>query len=181
MNKNILRFLFLHYSYCIRMIHYLIYITPPFLSIFLWKLILGKTGKSIFIDSGVFFRYPTRVFLGNNVSINNNVEFYPSWFDKKATITLGNNIRVGPGVRFFAAGHDISDLNLEFNASASPIIIMDNCWVGGGAIILKGVTINEGAIIAAGSVVNKDVPSYSVVGGVPAKFIKKRVINTSNN
>jgi len=176
MNKNILRFGFLHYSYCIRMMHYLIYITPPFISTFLWKLILGKKGKAVFIDGGAFFRYPSRVFIGNNVSINNNVEFYPSWFDKNSTITLGNNIRIGPGVRFFAAGHDISDLNLEFNASASPIVVMDHCWIGGGAIILPGITINEGAIVAAGSVVTKDVPKYSVVGGVPAKFIKERVI-----
>ena len=180
MNKDMHRFLFLHYSYLIRIIHLIINISPPIFASLFWKLLLGKKGKFVFIDGGVFFRYPNRVKIGNNVSINNNVEFYPSFFYKGASIELGNNIRIGPGTRFFAAGHNVADLNLEFNeTNASPIIVMDNCWIGGASIILPGVTINEGAIIAAGSVVNRDVPKYSVVGGVPAKFIKKRVIKNA--
>lgn len=58
---------------------------------------------------------------------------------------------------------------------AAPIIIQDHVWVGMNVIVLKGVTIGEGAIVAAGSVVNKDVPPYSLVAGVPAKVIKTNV------
>ena len=56
----------------------------------------------------------------------------------------------------------------------APIVINDDVWIGAGSIILAGVTIGKGAIIAAGAVVNKDVPEYSIVGGVPAKVLKYR-------
>ena len=56
----------------------------------------------------------------------------------------------------------------------APIVVEDDVWVGGGSIILSGVTIGKGAVIAAGAVVNKDVPPYAIVGGVPAKVLKYR-------
>ena len=61
---------------------------------------------------------------------------------------------------------------------SAPVIIKDNAWIGMSAIILKGVTVGEGAIVAAGSVVTKDVPPHTIVAGVPAKVIKKDVYYT---
>ena len=61
---------------------------------------------------------------------------------------------------------------------SAPIIIKDNVWIGMSAIILKGVTVGEGAIVAAGSVVTKDVPPHTIVAGVPARVIKKDVYYT---
>jgi maltose O-acetyltransferase len=75
-------------------------------------------------------------------------------------------------VKFFAAGHDSQYLDLPDNSKS--IEVQDHVWIGGNSTILQGVTIGEGAIVAAGSVVTKDVEPYTIVGGVPAKFIKPR-------
>ena len=64
------------------------------------------------------------------------------------------------------------------NSMFAPVIIKDNAWIGMSAIILKGVTVGEGAIVAAGSVVTKDVPPHTIVAGVPARVIKKDVYYT---
>ena len=151
--------------------------SPPILRFPIWKLILGKIGTRIFIDSKVYFRYPTRVFLGSDVSVNRGCEFFPSRHNPSATIVIGNNVRLGPSIRFFAAGHDTADINLA--DTSAPIIVGNNVWIGGSSVILQGVTVAEGAKVAAGSVVTKDVAPYTIVAGVPAKFIKKRILSTA--
>lgn len=176
--KNIKWFCFAHYSYSMRMLHLIIDLLPPIVSILLWKLILGKKGRGGLIDGKVFFRYPSRVFIGNDVSINTGAEFFPSGHDKTATIIIGDNVRIGPGTRFFAAGHD--PLDMDFNDTSAPIIVEKQSWIGGCSIILQGVTIGEGAVVAAGSVVTKNVEPYTIVGGVPAKLLKKRVISNES-
>ncbi len=175
MKKNILRFLFLHYSYIIDIIHTIIFILPPMFRVPCWYLFLGRYNKRVFIDSNVYFRYPSTVYLGKDVSINRGCEFYSSWFDRRETkIVIGDNVRLGPGVRFFAAGHEVSNITLPDNSSS--IVIGSNVWIGGNSTILQGVKIGDGAIIGAGSVVNRDVLPSTIVAGVPAKFIKNRVI-----
>jgi len=94
--------------------------------------------------------------------------------NKEAIIELGNNIRIGPEVKFFAAGHDYSYLDLP--DTASKIEVKDNVWIGGSSIILPGVTIEEGVVVAAGSIVTKNLKSYTVYAGAPAKEMKKRMI-----
>lgn len=180
MKKNFLRLAFLHYSYVINIIHTIIFILPPILRAPFWNIILGNYGKRVFIDSNVYFRYPSTIHLGDDVSINRGCEFFSSWHDKKQTkISIGNNVRLGPAIRFFAAGHEMDDINLADNSAS--IYVKDNVWIGGNSTILQGVTIGEGAIIAAGSVVAKTVEPYTVVGGVPAKKIKDRIIKKYNN
>jgi acetyltransferase-like isoleucine patch superfamily enzyme len=71
-------------------------------------------------------------------------------------------------------GKYMFDVTEKLPENDVPIIIEDDVWIGTGAIILKGVTIGEGAIVAAGALVIKDVPPYSVVGGIPAKVLKLR-------
>jgi len=90
-------------------------------------------------------------------------------------IRIGNQATVSQGVKLCTAGHDISSKIMEL--TYAPIVIGDNAWVAGWSIILPGVTIREGAVIAAGSVVAKDVDPWTVVGGNPAKLIKKRILN----
>lgn len=177
MNKNLLRMLFLHYSYLIDIGHRVLYLIPPLLRYPLWRLYLGGVGRNVYIDSNVYVRYPKTLFIGNDVSINRGCEFYASWHRKETRIKLGDNIRIGPGVRFFAAGHDSSSLHLPDTADS--ICVDDNVWIGGGAVILQGVTVGEGAVVAAGSVVTTDVKAFCMVGGVPARTIKERVLHAS--
>jgi acetyltransferase-like isoleucine patch superfamily enzyme len=143
---------------------------------FFLKLALKKLGSNVLIDYGCYIRYPWRVSIGNNVSLNRGCTIYASMQVADAEIILGNNIALGPNVTLFGAGHDASALSLPDTAGS--IVIKDYVWIGGNSTVLQGVTIGEGAIVAAGSVVTQDVESYSVVAGIPAKKIKKRVLHS---
>lgn len=85
---------------------------------------------------------------------------------------IGKNVCIGEDVRLITGSHDVT--SPHFNLVTRPITINDNVWIATGAIVLPGVTIGEGAVVGAGSVVTKDVEPWSVVAGNPAKFIKKR-------
>lgn len=148
---------------------------PPFLRKLIFKIVLGKFGKKSVIDYECYIRYPSRVFIGEKVSINRGCSLFPSFYNKDVRITIGNNVAVGPQVTFFSAGHDYTRLDLPDIASS--ITVADNVWIGGRSVILPGVTIGEGAVVGAGSVVTKDVAPYTIVIGVPAARIKDREIN----
>ncbi len=92
----------------------------------------------------------------------------------EAKVSIGNNVFIGPQCGFYTAIHplDVAQRNLGIE-KASPITIQDNVWIGGKVCILPGVTIGEGAVIGAGSVVTKDIPPYSLAVGNPAKVIRK--------
>jgi lipopolysaccharide O-acetyltransferase len=115
---------------------------------------------------------PTLTF-GENVQINDRCHIA-----SVSNIYIGNNVLIASDV--YITDHDHGDISLE-NLKAppssrplinKPVYIDDNVWIGQKAIILKGVSVGFGAIIAAGSVVTKDVPPFSIVAGVPAKIIR---------
>src|SRR3989339_4086 len=92
-------------------------------------------------------------------------------------ITIGNNVMISPRVSIYAENHVFEDARIpmkEQGVTQSAVTIEDDCWIASNSIILAGVTIGKGSVIAAGSVVTKSVPPYSVVAGVPAKVIKQR-------
>ena len=93
----------------------------------------------------------------------------------KGNIKIGDNVLIGLNVVCRTANHNFKkEININKQGhSYGNIEIEKNVWVGANCIILSGVKIGEGAVIAAGAVVNKDVDSYTIVGGVPAKLIKK--------
>ena len=90
-------------------------------------------------------------------------------------ITIGDRVLLGPAVQIYSVSHPL-DPGERAGASgvefAKPVVIEDDVWVGGGAIILPGVTVGKGAVVGAGAVVSKDVAPYTVVGGNPATVIK---------
>jgi maltose O-acetyltransferase len=113
--------------------------------------------------------------IGDAVAINRGCKLYASAHsDSKVDIKIGNHVALGPEVSIFVAGHDYNYLNLP--DTFGTVEIGNDVWIGGRTIVLGGVKIGDGAVVAAGSIVTKDVEPYSIVAGVPAKFMKKRII-----
>ena len=136
-------------------------------------------GKSVYVGKGCRFSGIQNVVLGSDVHIGDDNVFLCT----KASVVIGDHFMSGPNVLFISGNHrmDVLDKPMSFITDAEkndsddePIIFKGDNWVGAGSIILKGVTIGVGAVIAAGSIVTKDVGDYCVVAGNPAKPIKNR-------
>lgn len=112
---------------------------------------------------------PQKVSLGSYVAIDDAVNLY-----SVDQITIGSKVAVSRGVFICTASHDVAYRNLPL--ITAPVEIKDGVWIGAFATILPGVTIGEGAVVAACSVVTKDVPPFSVVAGCPARVIKERKV-----
>ncbi|MBM4425236.1 MAG: acyltransferase [Chloroflexi bacterium] len=97
---------------------------------------------------------------------------YDSFWVAGAAIRIGNDVVAGHRVEFYTSDHDPDDP--AFARRDAPIVIEDHVWIGSRAVILKGVTICRGAVVAAGSVVTQNVAPFTIVGGNPAKVIRMR-------
>lgn len=94
-------------------------------------------------------------------------------------VCIGNNVNLAQGITVTALNHNFEDTTQridEQGISTKPVVIGDDVWIGANAVILPGVTIGQHVVVAAGAVVTKDVPDYSVVAGVPAKVIKQLAV-----
>lgn len=110
---------------------------------------------------------------GKNITIGENVFINAGCkFQDQGGITIGNASLIGHNVVMATLNHDLAP-EKRSTMHPAPIIIEENVWIGSNATILSGVTIGNGAIVAAGAVVTKDIGANTIVGGVPAKFIKK--------
>ncbi len=108
------------------------------------------------------------IILGENVFINMNCTFLDGAF-----ISIGSHTLIGPNVQIYTPQHPMDALARRTTEEyAYPVNIGKDCWIGGGAIILPGVTIGDRCVIGAGSVVTKDIPADSLAVGNPAKIIK---------
>ena len=137
------------------------WIKPSILNFILGSRIHRKT----LILNGVRFINPKLIKIGKYSVLNENVKIHA-----RAQVNIGAGVIVGPNVIIASGGHDI--LNLK--PKCSPICIGKGVFIGARAIILEGVKIGDYAIIGAGSVVTKDIPSNTVYAGAPAKFIRKK-------
>jgi acetyltransferase-like isoleucine patch superfamily enzyme len=136
------------------------------------RLILGNIiGTEIDRSTTVFPPFYTNfgkfLSIGKNVFINHACSFLDM-----GGITIEDEVLIGPKVNLITENHPVSP-NERRALITKPIIIKRKAWIGAGATILPGVTIGENAIVAAGAVVSKDVPNNTIVGGIPAKIIKK--------
>lgn len=137
---------------------------------------LIKIGKTSNLHPTVVIREGEYITIGEHCLINHN-NLLQGGKSKYGSITIGNYVHTGINVAMIAFNHGFytrEEPIKEQDYMDAPIVIEDDVWIGAGSTILSGVTIGRGAIIAAGAVVNKDVPPYTIVGGVPAKIIKER-------
>lgn len=131
------------------------------------------TGRGNRIDAFSFKTNDEVIIFGDNCQINDYCHIAAT-----ERITFGNNVLIASKV--YITDHDHGDTSLEslkinpINRPiiSKPVVIEDNVWIGEGAMILKGVNIGKNSIVAAGAVVTRDVPSFSVVVGVPARIIR---------
>lgn len=132
-----------------------------------------KIGLGSRIWDGVHIDSPSRLAVGRCSSINRG-----SILNAGGGISIGDNVLIGPGVIIYSQNHVFSDPDVAINQQGydeKPVVIEDDVWLGARTIILPGVTVRKGAVVAAGAVVTKDVGEYDVVAGVPAKRIGSRV------
>lgn len=128
------------------------------------------TGQDIDANTTVFtpFHVNLGIFtrIGKSVFINSDCSFLDI-----GGITIENEVLIGPKVNLITESHPLNPTERK-SLTVKPIVIKRNAWIGAGATILPGVTVGENSVVAAGAVVNKDVPDNMVVAGVPAKVIK---------
>lgn len=122
--------------------------------------------------TGVISELGEGLVIGNNVGIAQNC-----FIQVRGKVIIEDNVIFGPNVSVFSENHIFDNPELPVNVqgvSRKGVKIESGVWIGTRAVILDGVTVGKNSIVAAGSIVNKDVPPYSIVGGVPAKLIKMR-------
>lgn len=136
---------------------------------YLKKFLRYKIGEDSSIHMNCFFT-------GDNIEIGRNTVLNRrSYFDGRVGIKIGDFVNVSPEVYMLTLQHEPNDM--FFTCKGGNIVVDDYVWIGVRAIILPGVHIGEGAVIAAGAIVTKDVAPYTIVAGVPAKEVKKRMDN----
>ena len=124
-------------------------------------------GKQSWIYGGLEVRHPKRIAIGNNTIIGNN-----AILDGRLGLSIGNNVNISTGAWIWTVQHDHRDP--DFLDIGGAVVIEDYVWISCRVVVLPGVTIGKGSVIAAGAVVTKNVEPYSLMGGVPAKKIGQR-------
>lgn len=142
------------------------------------KFFLSLYFKKNFFVNNIYFANKPFISKKNKVNINGSNIYIGHNCHFGANVKFNSYIMLGSNVSFVGGDHNYRDIgNYMFFSGRDKlknIIIEDDVWIGHGSIILQNITIGKGSIIAAGSVLTKDVEPYSIVGGNPAKLIKKR-------
>lgn len=126
-----------------------------------------KLGENSSIHRKCKFFHVGKMVVGQNCVIN-----FGCYCDNRRGIYIGNNVGIAHNTKIYTLGHDFDDP--QFKTKGAPVTINDNTFVFSNVLVMPGVTIGEGAVVLAGSVVTKDVEPWTIVGGNPAKKIHER-------
>ena len=133
-------------------------------------LMFEKCGRNVNIEHGAFLASGKGIEIGDNSGIGINCRI-------TGPLSIGKDVMMAPGVNIVTQNHEISDTEIPMRlqtAEKKKVVICDDVWIGVNAIILPGVTIGRGSVVAGGAVVTKDVLPYQIVGGNPARVIRTR-------
>lgn len=134
--------------------------------------LLNQIGENSIVCPPFLCEYGKTISIGRDTFINMGVTMLDN-----APISIGNNVLIGPSAQFYTPSHPLDyQRRRKWEVKCLPIVVQDDVWIGGNVVICQGVTIGARSIIAAGSVVTKDVAPDTLVGGMPAKLIK--ILNT---
>ena len=146
----------------------------------LLKELLGSVGNNVSVGNPFICDYGRNICVGSNVSVNMNCTFVDC-----NRITIGNNVLIASNVQIYTAAHPVElderltpgwqpdSMEYFCRTFALPVTIADGCWIGGGVVIVPGVTVGENAVVGAGSVVTKSIPANSLAVGNPCRVIRK--------
>lgn len=142
-------------------------LVPNPLRNFYLELFRIRLGEGTSIHRGCKFFHVGKLSVGNNTVVN-----FGCYLDNRRGINIGNNVGIAHNTKIYTLGHDLNDP--QFKTKGAAVTIEDNAFIFSNALIMPGVSIGEGAIVLAGSVVTKDVKPWTIVGGNPAKKIRER-------
>lgn len=135
---------------------------------YLSSFFLGECGTDLRLGRNITFYNPQNIRIGNNVYLA-----YGVWFSANETITLGDTVIVGPNCIFSSGNHTKVNGSFRYGKlEAKPIVVKSGTWIGAQSCILSGVVIGKGALVAANSVVIKNIANNTMVAGIPTKVIK---------
>jgi maltose O-acetyltransferase len=139
---------------------------------FLVQRIFRKCGRNVNIRPRVYFGAGRNISIGDDSMLGQN-----SIIGSTAAVVIGNDVMMGPEVLIYTSNHGMEPgIPMRRQAlQCAPVCVGNDVWIGARCIILPGITIGDGAVLAAGAVVTADVPANAVVGGVPAKLLKYRM------
>lgn len=164
--KIIFRYPYYFFTYYV--LNYIVnYIPFWWLRHFYYKICGMKICGGSFINMSQIVIFPHKIIIGNHSHINRSC-----LLDGRGGIKIGSKVSISFKVNLLTGSH-LPNSN-DFKYVVKPIIIEDFVWIGCGATILPGVTIGRGSVVSAGSVVTRDIPPMTIVGGIPAKILRNR-------
>jgi acetyltransferase-like isoleucine patch superfamily enzyme len=137
-----------------------------------WGLFTKRMGKNAYILDYCHIYNPKGVEIGDYTGINHHTDI-----GGRGGLRIGNYVMIGPYCQILTAEHEYRNQKLPIYLQpikCNEVVIEDDVWIGTKVVVLPGVCVGKGAIVGAGSVVTKNVEPYSIVAGVPAKFLKSR-------
>lgn len=132
----------------------------------------SNIGKGVALHHGLQVRCARRLSIGNDCYIAEDVVL-----DARGTLSIGDSVSVNSGVQIWTAQHDWRSPNFEY--TTGPVKIASHSWISARVVVIPGKIIGEGAVLAAGAVVTKDIPAWSLAGGNPARVLATRPVVNS--